>query len=69
MKGFFCFSLSRKRNTFRGGTLHQGSGMLENYSINNVDYDKNGNITTLNRFGLFENAQNNQSMDYVDKLT
>ncbi len=42
--------------------------MLENYSINDVNYDKNGNITTLNRFGLFESAQNNQTMDYVDKL-
>jgi RHS repeat-associated protein len=44
--------------------------MLENYSVNNVNYDKNGNITTLNRKGLFENASNStMSMDYVDKLT
>jgi RHS repeat-associated protein len=57
-----------KHATYRGGAVHQGSGMLENYSINDVNYDKNGNITTLNRFGLFESAQNNQTMDYVDKL-
>ncbi|QJP35146.1 hypothetical protein F0365_12485 [Nonlabens sp. Ci31] len=59
-----------KYATYRGGTQHQASGMLENYSVNNVNYDKNGNITTLNRKGLFENASNStMSMDYVDKLT
>ncbi|WP_046759437.1 hypothetical protein, partial [Kordia jejudonensis] len=40
---------------------------LENYSLNSVSYDKNGNILSLERMGITEVA--NPTVDIIDKLT
>ncbi|WP_397301578.1 DUF6443 domain-containing protein [Nonlabens ulvanivorans] len=47
------------------------AGQLEDYTVKGINYDKNGNILTLNRMGLFKENQevfDYDAVDWVDKL-
>ncbi|WP_124981874.1 DUF6443 domain-containing protein [Nonlabens xiamenensis] len=62
-------ALNRIKSATYQGQFHQPSNMQENYSVSGIDYDDNGNILALDRFGLYIDTPNNiQHMDYVDKL-
>ncbi|MFV0573278.1 MAG: DUF6443 domain-containing protein [Xanthomarina gelatinilytica] len=41
----------------------------EDYSLDNVSYDKNGNILSLNRLGYQDPAYGNSGIDVIDDLT
>ncbi|MBC7410104.1 MAG: RHS repeat-associated core domain-containing protein [Arcicella sp.] len=47
-------------------SLFNNTSQTENYTENNIQYDKNGNITHLERYGL---SNNSNVIDKIDKLT
>jgi RHS repeat-associated protein len=59
-------------NYFGGNLTRDGApgldGITENYSMGDVVYDKNGNITKLSRYGLYKNDFNNSQYTAVDKV-
>lgn len=64
-------ALSRlKKATYHGNHAITGLNVNEDYSLKNVSYDKNGNITALERMGLYGVSTGNaQGVDLIDDLT
>ncbi len=68
--GYQYDALNRITNaTYQSGqaVTNLANNDIENYSLNNVSYDKNGNILSLERMGITEVA--NPTVDIIDQLT
>ena len=55
---------------YHGNYTVEGLGVTEDYSLKEVTYDKNGNITSLKRLGLYGIASGGpQGIDLIDQLS
>ena len=59
----------KKANYFGNYALINSPSHTEDYSLNNIDYDKNGNIIALQRTGYQDLANGNSGIDVIDDLT
>jgi len=59
-----------KSADYTGGSFQNDFySWAENYSVDNITYDRRGNIKSLDRFGYISSQSGYASVDYIDKLS
>lgn len=64
--GYDAMNRLKKADYFGNHVLNSNSQEIEDYSVFGINYDKNGNIKTLHRYGFVEA---NNTIDVIDMLS
>lgn len=64
--GYDALNRIKTAQYFGGAEILEAQNHFENYSVNNIDYDKNGNILSLDRYGLGERYDYGTTTPYID---